>query len=340
MAATLKLIKAKVGPDGQVEGTEVRRVLQLLRRAGLLAATASLTKWSKEASTATLNLHKAAGLAAREGFDPGEKSDALLELCKRAGVVLPLRLGAFGAAAFFSFWDAAVQAKVPYAWSGIPGGGDDKVAYGLDSYEQYLIFTLAGASSEFDPDPAHPMVAMNCISFVNLALSIWKTGAAHAAPYDAAQNMGGFNPIAGRYRMSALRPRPMIGMAWDVSAAWQPEPLRVTVPSPLRPSVPREAVQALPGSEASKVADTYFYSSQDVLRETQPGKLYHAQWCYRAQVSKNGKTLPAGFGHHDTLLYDGNIYEINLGTPYLRCTPLGARMNQAPTEALRIFGPA
>jgi hypothetical protein len=175
MAATLKLIKAKVGPDGQVEGTEVRRVLQLLRRAGLLAATASLTKWSKEASTATLNFHEAAGLAAREGFDPGEKSDALLELCERAGGGAAAAPGCLRRRRVLLVLGCGGAGEGALRLVRIPGGGDDKVAYGLDSYEQYLIFTLAGASCEFDPDPSHPMVAMNCISFVNLALSIWKT---------------------------------------------------------------------------------------------------------------------------------------------------------------------
>ena len=53
MAATLKLITSTVGDGGQKSGAEVRRVLQLLRRAGHLPANASLTNWSKAAGTAT-----------------------------------------------------------------------------------------------------------------------------------------------------------------------------------------------------------------------------------------------------------------------------------------------
>ncbi len=344
MAATLKLITGPIGAGGQTHGAEVRRILQLLRRAGFLPETASLTAWSDAAADATRAFHRAAGFAPRAGFDPGEKSDALLELAKRAGVVLPLRLGAAGATAFHAFWAAAVQGKTPYAWSEMPGGARDRVAYGFEGYEHYVIFTLDGAACDFDPDPRHPMVAMNCISFANLALSLWKTGAVHAAPYDAAQNMGGFNPISGRYGLPALRPRPMLGLAWDLSTAFEPEPPGVQAPSPLRLSRPREPVVSLPGSPAAAVADTYFYRSEDVLRLTQPGKLYYAQWCYRSDTTKmlNGKqvTLPAGFGHHDTVLLDGDVYEINTGNPCLRRTPLAMRMNQVPSEALRIFGPA
>lgn len=337
MAATLSIITSTVGAGGQVAGTEVQRVLRLLARARFLPATASLTHWSATAAAACKAFHRSIGYSERDNFDPGIRSDAMLELCKKADVALPLQFGARGAAAFMSFWDECVRRKVPYCWSKGPNPKGDRLAFGLDGYEHYLVFTLSGANARVDPDPAKPGIGMNCISFVNLALSIWRTGCAHASPYDVDQAAGGFNPITNRYGLPALSASLFSPSRFIDSAN------SVQVFSPLQVSKARKPVEAAPGSEAAWVADTYFYDSNDVLRVTRPEQLYYLQWCYRGQhTTDNGKILPPGFGHHDTMLLNGEVFEINTAGPSaLRRTALGKRMNWGgTTDAVRVFGPA
>lgn len=341
MAATLRIISGKVGADGQTTGAEVHRVLQLLRRAGFLPAGASLTTWSPAATQAVKDFHARAGFAERAGFDPDEKYDGILELCKRAGVVVPLKFGASGASAFMAFWSELVARKVPYIWSAV-GNGKDRVAYGLDGYPQYIVFTLGGAANYFDPDPTQPGIGLNCTSFTNLGLAVWRMGNAHARPYDASQDAGGFNPLSQRYGLGALRAPASPLDPW-VDGLLQPMfAPGLATPSPLLPSAPRGPVAATPLSRAAQVIDTYFTDSESALRQTQAGRLYHVMWCYtQQQTTAKGTRIEAGFGHHDTLLYNGDIYEINVGEPCLRCQPLATRMNwgKAKKEAIRIFGP-
>lgn len=338
MTATLSIIKSKVGSGGQVTGTEVQRVLRLLARARFLPTTASLTHWSAAAAEACRAFHRSIGYAERADFDPGIKSDAMLELCKKADVALPLKYGARGAAAFMAFWDECVQRKVPYCWSEGDNTGEDRLAFGLDGYEHYLVFTQPGANARVDPDPAKPGIGMNCISFVNLSLSIWRTGRAHASPYDVDQRAGGFDPITNRYGLQALCAGPFSPQRFGNPAGGVP------VPPLLQVSKVRQPVQIERSSLAAWVADTYFYDSSDVLRVTEPGRLYYLQWCYpNARTTKKGVVLAPGFGHHDTVLLNGEVFEINSsGGVALRRTPLGRRMNWggAATEAVRVFGPA
>jgi len=341
MAATLKIITSKVGEGGQKHGPDVRRVLQLLSRAGFLASKDDKL-WTNAATQACKAFHRSIGFAERTSFDPTEKSDALLELCKKAKVVLPLKLGARGYEAFSAFWAEAVKLNVPYCWGGIPGCIPDRVAYGLDGYQHYQVLNLGGKGPPYFPDAGEPGVGMNCISFVNLALSIWRTGSAHAAPYDCSQAAGGFEPISARYGMAGISCPSSDPMSlWDLRGPLGLSGSGTYVPSPLQVSQVRAPVRIALGSPAAKVVNDYFYSSDEVLRVANQGSLYYVQWCYASEVTKNAKTLAGGFGHHDTVLYDGDVYEINVGTPALRRNPLGWRMNRglAKTDALRVYGP-
>ncbi len=90
MAATLKIISSKVGVGGQRQGVEVRRILQLLSRAGYLKSPASLVIWTDAAIEACKAFHSSIGHGLAEVFDPHALGDPLLTLCKEAKVVLPL----------------------------------------------------------------------------------------------------------------------------------------------------------------------------------------------------------------------------------------------------------
>jgi hypothetical protein len=344
MATTLNIINSRVGEGGQKHGTEVRRVLQLLQRAEFLHAGPSLTSWSSAASAASGKFYESIGRMAQSYIDVDDDDGAaLLALCKAAGVVLEIDSDSSGANGFLAFWNAAVARQVPYCWEGA-GGAESRVAYGLEGEYDYIVFTRPGASAEFDPHPNKSALGMNCISFTNLALSIWRSGCVHDKPYDASQAAGGFKPVSDRYGLPHIK-RPdnsVLDSIYNLDLATdnQGKPdssFRKTSPYKVHPKVKAGA-----DSPAAKIAQYYFYDYLDVLKVTQPGKLYYVQWCYtKDKTVKSGAVLPSGFGHHDTVLYNGNIYESNVGTPSnaLRCTPLGDRMDRSADNALRIYGP-
>ena len=74
--------------------------------------------------------------------------------------------------------------------------------------------------------------------------------------------------------------------------------------------------------------NTCFYHAEDVLALTKPGELYYLQWFRK----------PSGFGHHDTVLLDGYVYETNIPRPALRKTRLAQRLAHT-RDALRLMGP-
>ena len=104
--------------------------------------------------------------------------------------------------------------------------------------------------------------------------------------------------------------------------------------------------------------DYTFYSTHEVLAVVDPTRLYYLQWCYRSDTEKKyvkkvydkdtkkwkqtKETViqPAGFGHHDTVLYNGNVYEINTfaSAAYVRETPFKKRASASP-DVFRVMGP-
>ena len=140
---------------------------------------------------------------------------------------------------------------------------------------------------------------MNCISFANLAISIWCTGNAHAHPYNPSQADRGFTAVGSRYGLNYLR-------------------------NPALPAATKPAI--FPSKEPMDYFHDYtFYSTHEVLAVVDPTRLYYLQWCYRSDTEKKyvkkvydkdtkkwkqtKETViqPAGFGHHDTVLYNGNV---------------------------------
>jgi len=109
---------------------------------------------------------------------------------------------------------------------------------------------------------------------------------------------------------------------------------------------------------APEVKEYTFYSADEVLAIVDPTRLYYLQWCYGMDTKKKytkkvqdavskkwtetKETVirPAGFGHHDTVLYNGYVYEINTysSEPYLRYTPLTKR-SKGSSDVFRVMGP-
>ena len=328
MGATLKVISGRVGEGGQQSGMELRRVQQLLARSLMLREGDVSGNWSRQTKEAILDFKEFFQVPEKERtacLGPDDPYDLVLNLCKCAGVLLSIPSDKSGAGALMEFFNAAVEHKIPYGWAG--AGGADRVAYGLAGNPDYLIFT--NTKMQFDVDDCP--IAMNCISFSNLALSIWRTGQAHAYPYDSNQSGGGFVSLGLRYDMDYLHNKRRVasGEAWspfNLSFAGGGAQRAVSLPSPL----------------SSETSETYFYSVDEVLTAVEPNRLYYLQWCRLKDTARKVKdktvVYASGFGHHDTVLYNGDVYEINIPKPHLRKTSLYERFKTSP-EAVRVMGP-
>ena len=174
------------------------------------------------------------------------------------------------------------------------------MAFGLDGSPGYIVFTTNSKQFDLGDVP----IAINCTSFSNLAMSIWRRGNAHAAPYDHSQNSGGFVGLGTRYGLDYLTNPNAPDASSDVKAV------------------------TLSAHVTADDYNTYFYNAEDVLSLTKPGELYYLQWCRK----------PSGFGHHDTVLLDGYVYETNIPKPALRKTRLAQRLGHT-RDALRLMGP-
>ena len=266
----------------------------------------------------------------------------LFNLAKWADVLLPLS-SSDGAAGLESIFQSALDNRVDYAFHNAdPFRKEDRWVFGFPD-RPYIIFTdippipLPGTLREIWFD--HRNRALNCVSFVNLAISIWMTGGAHAAPYDALLGSGGYKEIGSRYGMTFLQNRTGVRSTSD-------EYERSFGGSRGRPDFLPERVRLLgvaqqPGGTYDEWL--YFYSSEEVrTRIVNPMGLYYVQWC-------TTPALPAfdwssGFGHHDTLLYRDNIYESNKpqsGTthPTMYKTSLGESFGKRSRHCVRMMGP-
>lgn len=323
MGATFQVISCRIGEDGRKSGIQLLRVQQLLARVLLLRRSDVSGSWSAATRQAILDFKEFFQVPEKERtacFEPDDPYRLILNLCKSAGVLLPVPADKCGAAAFLEFFDTACSLKIPYAWAKL--GGKDRIAYGLHGHPGYVVFT--NVRSQFEVDDDSP-IAMNCTSFTNLALSIWCTGKAHAHPYNPSQDVGGFNPVGTRYDLKFVPNKRSEEIDFGFSLAPKAKAPAshgvVNLPSPLDPENYRY----------------YFYSAKEVLAAVDPGRLYYLQWCYLKDTRKRNAVMPSGFGHHDTVLYGGDVFEINIRRPYLRRTPLQKRFDSS--EAVRVMGP-
>ena len=140
---------------------------------------------------------------------PEDKHELLFQLAKSAAVLLPVPYTYSGAAALDDFFETARNDLIDYAFNpGNPFRNKDRWVFGFPS-RPYVIFT------DIPPRPQHPGQvreiwfdgnnrALNCVSFANLVMSIWRTGGAHSAPYDAVLGSGGYEEIGSRYGIHFL----------------------------------------------------------------------------------------------------------------------------------------
>ena len=218
MAATLSVISKRVGEGGVTNGTEVLRIQQLLTRVGFNPKSNLDGGWGKGLSTtckAWIEFQKSKGWTPVNNFiDPTDAEDRLLWLVCAANVGMFVASWLRSASATSYLTNMTQSLKIPYGWvsEGKTYGGGTKVVWGFAGRPDFVLFTKGASASTAQFDALNPEPkALNCTSFANLMLSVWRQGNAHAAPYDCSQAVGGLGDQLGpRYAMPEVKPRPAI----------------------------------------------------------------------------------------------------------------------------------
>lgn len=203
VGSTFRILTSKVGEGGQKRGYQVRRIQQLLMLAGEdVGKSKDDGIWGSKTRDALLRFKKKqqSSFSIDESApNIGPDSLELFMLAYRAGVLIPL--GAIGAGvrgieAYLKTHQWLKDNDIPYGWGRL-GVGGSRFVFGLHDYPNMAIVTTVGKPYLFDL--AHP-VALHCVSYANLLMSVWSRGDAHGAPYDAYQgNTGGGDRLAKRF---------------------------------------------------------------------------------------------------------------------------------------------
>lgn len=203
MAATHSIISKRVGENCTATHKDVLRIQQLLARAGFLGKQHLTGVWGKAtgASAKAWGDYQISKCWLPQTFiDPNDPQDRLAQLATDAGVVMwvPSSLRSLSAATVLT--DFCISTAIPYGW-GSHGDGT-RMVYGFANRPWAVIF-LEGGTFDVNAQEAR---SLNCCSFVNLLLSVWKQGNAHSSPYDASQNVGGDGQQVGqRYGLPELK---------------------------------------------------------------------------------------------------------------------------------------
>src|SRR5262245_43396825 len=300
MSATLRVISRRVGVGGQTHGIEALRIQQLLCRAAMLDESDISSIWSSAATDALKDFQAYCKVPEPARMPYILPSDSFRLLIRLCEGAGVLLPAPVGRTRAAAFLEFfGASSRTNVPYGWSGAGSANRMAFGLDGNPGYIVFTTNSKQFDLGDVP----IAMNCTSFSNLAMSIWLRGNAHAAPYDSSQNSGGFVGLGTRYGLDYLV---------NPNAASSGDAKTVTASAHL----------------TADDCNTYFYSAEDVLALTKPGELYYLQWCRK----------PSGFGHHDTVLLDGYVYETNIPRPALRKTRLAQRLAHT-RDALRLMGP-
>jgi hypothetical protein len=211
--ATFSITNQKLGEGGDKYGIEVKRVQQLLTRTGHNPKWNQDGGWGATSGTklgtthvAWMKYQESKGWKPKPFVDPNDAEDRLGCLADDAGVTLKIGGTLRSLSAVTALAQLCKDARLPYGWmyDGQVWNGGTKVVWGFQGRPDRVIFTNTGRF-DFDPNATEPR-SLNCTSFANLALSVWRSGNAHATPYDGCQIVGGPGPYLGeRYAMPMIR---------------------------------------------------------------------------------------------------------------------------------------
>lgn len=174
MAGTKKFIRSSVGVGGKNDREDVRAVQQLLIAAGEVVKGGDDGGWGNNTLAALESFLKSQSPPiAKTLVEPDD--DLLLKLAAKAGILIPLP-GVSGVAGLERMHSWFVENKIKYQ-AGAESGCGNRCVYGLDGHPEYAVQTEA---REFRKGP----VQMDCTTYANLLLSVYRYGNAHNASYD------------------------------------------------------------------------------------------------------------------------------------------------------------
>jgi hypothetical protein len=190
--STFSIIGKRVGEGGTNTGMDVKRIQQLLARTGHNPKSNLDGVWGNNGSAtakAWIAYQKSKAWIPKNYIDPTDPEDRLGRLATDAGVVMNIASQLRSLSAINTFTDAAKTQEIPYGWK--QWGGGSRVVWGFRNRPNMLIFTKPKSTpAEFDAFVDEPR-GLNCCSYVNVLLSLWSSGCAHASPYNPSQDVGG-----------------------------------------------------------------------------------------------------------------------------------------------------
>jgi hypothetical protein len=225
---TFPIISKRVGEGGQTSGDDVKRINQLLRLAGYLKVKLDKEdKWVDASEEALINFYKVWGIGpVKKYIEKNDRFDDLLALAQVAGVLIKLPAGLRSASALTALYDRCRSANYPYAWKDVAKnvvyGGGTKVIWGFEDRPSWAVVTTPPLDKCCFSSTLP--ISLNCTSFANLMLSVWKQGNAHSQPYDASQMGDGYDDNLGsRYALHPVHDGNLFheGYCHDVDAIKQ-----------------------------------------------------------------------------------------------------------------------
>jgi len=203
--STFSILSKRIGEGGATFGVEVRRVQQLLVRTGHNPINNIDGGWGKKDSKtvkAWMAYQESKGWTPNPYVDPIDAEDRLGTLAEDAGVLMTVPQNLRSQSAVTSFTDSCISNQLPYGW--FEEGGGTLTIWGFENRPNKIIFTNDGRTNR-DFRAFGIQRSVNCCSYVNLMLSIWSQGNAHAQPYDASQIVGGAGtPVSTRFGLPEL----------------------------------------------------------------------------------------------------------------------------------------
>lgn len=175
VGATRKLISTRVGEGGLKAGSDVLNVQQLLWAAGATDPNIA-GSWGPACNKALNAAQERHGYPRLNYVNPDD--DILLDLCQDAQIVIPLYgLSDITGVGVLYLW--ASESGVKYD-PGAEHGQGACAFYGLD-FQGKTDYIVMKQSLKFLRGP----VRLDCTTYANINLSVYRQGHVHATPYDA-----------------------------------------------------------------------------------------------------------------------------------------------------------
>src|SRR5258708_5543633 len=180
MGAAVKLIASDVGDGGVNHKLDVKALQQLLVAAGENIRGGVDGKWGPATRDALNSFQTKGGYPVENLVKPAD--DLLLHMAEEANILIPLprACGWVGVKKLHEwFKDKGIRYN-----SGAEDGGGDRAIYGIAGHPDYAI-------QQIDMAYRAGPVEMDCTTYVNLMLALYRYGSVHAPPYDANCSMYG-----------------------------------------------------------------------------------------------------------------------------------------------------